>query len=376
MLHPLNPPSCTAELNEVILLQRRTLEYASLNVAYHDNDYRAALGAAFVDWLLVRKVSSAKNDKVVRTFFQNLQMLVQCSAADKQQVLADFDLDQTYYQQLDDPAFRFSFQVTKTVAAHQMAASCLIAFFEFLGLAGYPAGIINTPLGLAGFNKIAIVDGYKATNEFVEYVCPSCDSILVDSPNANPEGYTLEHYFPKSIYPSICLHPLNLIPMCSKCNAGKEDHDPLAPPSNPPFRVPYDEVFHPTKRPVRQHADLEFTPTPLGREQMSFVARPGGKQLTEAIAAYGILYQIPERWRVLWKRVEQRIDLTVKRAIRMVTYNGANLDIPLFNTAVSLAIKDLEDNCGLEHFNYPAARWLRWAQQNKFQDLAHDFGVQ
>ena len=32
---------------------------------------------------------------------------------------------------------------------------------------------------------------------------------------------TLDHYLPKSKYPSLSINPLNLIPICNKCNKTK-----------------------------------------------------------------------------------------------------------------------------------------------------------
>ena len=36
------------------------------------------------------------------------------------------------------------------------------------------------------------------------------------------------------------------------------------------------------------------------------------------------LYEIPERWRIFGKRVDQRVDMTLKSALRMVTRSLAN----------------------------------------------------
>lgn len=43
-------------------------------------------------------------------------------------------------------------------------------------------------------------------------ICPMCHTSEVD---------TLDHYLPKSKYPSLSINPLNLIPICNKCNKNK-----------------------------------------------------------------------------------------------------------------------------------------------------------
>ena len=268
MLHPLNPPNCMSQLNTLISYQRQTLEYARNQTQYSDTSFCGALDTNLVQWLLQRKASGLKDDKVVRAYFDSLASLIGRPVTERQQVLQDFDADQRYADHFSVPSYQFVFRSDKS-SAHGHAAKCLIAFYEFLGIAGYPAGVA----GAKALSKADLVQGYKATNPWIEYICPCCDSQFVDTPGANPEGYTLEHYFPKAIYAAVCLHPLNLIPMCVKCNKRKDVLDPLLPDATQPSsRVPFDEVFHPIERPVRKNADLGFFPSPTGREDMRFVS--------------------------------------------------------------------------------------------------------
>ncbi len=44
---------------------------------------------------------------------------------------------------------------------------------------------------------------------------------------------TLDHYLPKSRYPSLAVSPVNLIPSCSDCNKAKMDLVPKVPTENP-----------------------------------------------------------------------------------------------------------------------------------------------
>ena len=370
MLHPLNPPNCTSQLNILITFQRQTLESANNQSKYSDTGFCGALDSNLAQWLLSRKTSGLKEDKVVREYFSDLAALIKRPQAEKQQALQDFDADQHYASRFDVPSHQFIFRNDKS-PTHQLAAKCLIAFYEFLGIAGYPAGVA----GAKALSKADLVQGYKATNPWIEYICPCCDSQFVDTPGANPEGYTLEHYFPKAIYAAVCLHPLNLIPMCVKCNKRKDVLDPLLPDATQPSsRVPFDEVFHPIERPVRKNADLGFFPSPTGREDMRFVSL-SNRPLLEAIASYGILYEIPERWRILWKRVDYRIDTNLKRALRAVTLTGRSLDERALMDAIDMAIDELERQLGYEHFSYPAMQWLRWARSNHLQELYQAYCV-
>ena len=60
-------------------------------------------------------------------------------------------------------------------------------------------------------------------------MCVMCDAVAFRLAKSTPvaaetiDYYTsIEHYFPKSIYPHLAIHPFNLIPICSAVNRGLE----------------------------------------------------------------------------------------------------------------------------------------------------------
>jgi len=378
MLHPLNPPLCIPELNYLIGLQRQTLEFACNSLIYTDADYQTYVGVDLVTWLVGRNGSGLKQDKHVRKFFRDLRKLVGCNYADKLLALADFDSDQQYYQYLDDPSFRFAFQPSKTLA-HTNVKDCLIVFFELLGFSGYPTNVMAPVLkGVSDFSKSDVVAGFKKNNPWIEFVCPCCDYAFTDSGSGNPEGYTIEHYFPKAVYPNICLHPYNLIPMCSGCNGKKSENDPIAPvdiATGKVYPIAYDEIFHPIKRPVRSKAILDFVAKD-GKQEMLFISLDSKRTYNDSIKAFELLYDIPPRWKVAWNRIAYRAHSSLKRALRLVTSdNEIFLDQRLFEKAIDFAIRDLEDQLGSEHLSYPAMRWLIWAKQNQLIELEKTYGL-
>ena len=373
MLHLLNPPECGRELGFIIGLQRKTLKYSCAFTIYNDADYENFVGADFVAWLNARRHTGTDQDKSVRKFFQDIPRLLRCDPALKHQTLVDFLHDQSFFRFLNDPTYQFCFSTTKTIA-HEEATKILVYFFDFLGFAGFPANVMaHITGGLNGFCKNDVVEGFKITNPGIEYVCPSCDNAFTDSGSGNAEGYTLEHYFPKSRYPSICLHPYNLIPMCSKCNKVKGDNDPLAPTdrTNIPHPVPYAEIFHPIQRPVLSQAELTFSSVAMG-ETMNFVSRDPARQYLPSINAYELLYDIPPRWKVVWKRVDKRVNDSIKNALR-IYLGGRQYNEQSFDEVLRYAIIDLRDHCGSEYLSYPACRWLEWARNNKFNELYASF---
>ena len=372
MLHPINPPSCVNELLALVDLQKKTLEFAEANSTYSDVSFKAFVPSEFVDWLIALRGSTNKGSrKIANRFTQEITDYIKCSQTDKKQILIDFILDQEYFSRIEDSSFMFSLLPAKSIA-HEKAKDLLKEFYELLG-EGYPSVLVGLPLNTGLFLKSSVVSGYVKNNPDVEYVCPCCDSVFTDSANANEKGYTLEHYFPKSLYPSICLHPLNLIPMCSGCNSRKGDIDPLEPSVSPAIQVPYAEIFHPISRPVRTLATLDFKPTTTLIGDMEFFAQNPPPSYEQSIKAYKIMYQIPDRWNVNWTRVDNRVSRCVKRAQQRTISTG--IDDQKFDLILLEAIAELEDSFGKDHFSYPAAKWLAWARTNKFQELKNSFLV-
>lgn len=363
MLHPLNPPNCIAELNHLMDLQRRLLVLGASIAKYEDLEFVACFGSEISDWFFAKRDSGDKKDKLFVTLFQTFAAYVKCDPAEKSEVISAFDHDREFFSYLDDPKFIFEFIPSKS-QAYTLASNCLKPFYEFLGRSGYPPQIM-TPIKDGGFCREDIINGFISSNPFIQYVCPSCDYVFSYIPDqTNPQGYTVEHQFPQSIYPAICLNPYNLIPMCYVCNQKKGSMDPLCPPCDPPFTIPLNEVFHSIKRPIRDNANLVFR-TSSAVEIMQF--EPAKEGITQnAISGYSKLYTIPDRWQFDKIRVTKRADSNIRWALRVLSNNyKSDINDEVLWKAVELAIKEMEEKYGFEQFNYPAASWLRWAVTNK-----------
>lgn len=363
MLHPLNPPSCINELNYLMDLQRELLVLGASISKYADAEFAACFDASICDWFFTKRDSGDKKDKQFVTLFQTFASYVKCDPVEKSEIISAFDNDRDFFVNLDDPEFIFELNSSKS-QAYMLASNCLKPFYEFLGRSGYPPEIM-APVKEGGFCREDIINGFINSNPFIQYVCPSCDYVFSYIPDqTNPQGYTIEHQFPRSLYPAICLNPYNLIPMCYVCNQKKGSKDPLCPPCEPPFTIPYNEVLHSIKRPIRDNANLVFS-TSTAVEIMQF--EPTKEGITQnAIAGYSTLYAIPDRWQFDRIRVTNRADSNIRWALRVLSNNfKTEIDNEVLWQAVELAIEEMEGKFGYEQFNYPAASWLRWAVTHK-----------
>lgn len=106
-------------------------------------------------------------------------------------------------------------------------------------------------------------------------ICPYCGQRTVDS---------LDHYLPKSLYPTLVVTPINLIPACSACNKTKLDFQPTAAK---------DLILHPYYDDVPKDIWLKAR-----------VLDVGGKPVLEYFA------DPPSTWLTLWaSRVSTHLDI-------------------------------------------------------------------
>ncbi len=93
---------------------------------------------------------------------------------------------------------------------------------------GFQAFLFTDPtLTRDSFNRWDFVDAFTRSNPIL-YLCAICDATAYRA-TIDSRAYTsIEHFFPKSIYPHLSIHPYNLIPICTYCNSGAaRSIDPL-----------------------------------------------------------------------------------------------------------------------------------------------------
>ena len=73
---------------------------------------------------------------------------------------------------------------------------------------------------------------YAAAPDRLGRVCPVCVGEILFTQG---EGEN-DHYFPRSKFPTLTLHPCNLLPICPNCNGPSFKHEKI--PSRRPTRDP------------------------------------------------------------------------------------------------------------------------------------------
>ncbi len=105
------------------------------------------------------------------------------------------------------------------------AAAFLQQFYEDLGgKAGLPAQVVGES---EPFDRHDFLREFSTANQGI-YVCGSCDEARIGTRRNGRLISDIDHFFPKSVYPHLSVHPYNLVPICHSCNSyTKGSIDPL-----------------------------------------------------------------------------------------------------------------------------------------------------
>ncbi len=209
MLLALKPPACANDLDVVTRHVLALLEH----VAEHEGKTLETL-LEDLDWLsdLVRHDATRE---AVKQFLKQPQTV---RLAIAKSVKADIEIDP------DDPDFDFAWpKLPGDVGKH--VKTLFVKLYEdafcgggFTDLPGQAEGKLSSSTFEAAF---------RASNPATP-ICPACLGEL-PSRIQDRSAVDREHYFPKSAYPPLALHPLNLVLTCVTCNRQAHGNvDPIA----------------------------------------------------------------------------------------------------------------------------------------------------
>lgn len=90
---------------------------------------------------------------------------------------------------------------------------------------GFPFYLFPTNTdGKLSFSRWDYLDSFRLANDGL-YLCAICDVSVYRTSTGDRAFASIEHFFPKSYYPHLAIHPYNLVPICPFCNstAGSKD---------------------------------------------------------------------------------------------------------------------------------------------------------
>lgn len=259
-----------------------------------------------------------------------------------------FKHDRQFDQFLSDPSFRFQMNLSSKEALH----AWLKQFYKQLTASGFHPLICKNHS--SNFQKNQWWELFSKENPN-QAMCVICDGMMTDKKS-------IEHYLPISLYPSLSIHPANLVPMCQTCNGGKQSYDPLDGRN-------ITEIFFPYRDTVSQVIDLEFFPVSIEREEITIKPIGAAPELNSQLSHYTNIYQIPKRWNDGFDDITMLAMGKLRDRVVILREEGVSIDREKFLAAIERTAKQLEKDWGTFPYGYPASKWLLWVKDHKFESL-------
>lgn len=234
------------------------------------------------DWLLKQFNGREKNKQKLQ---QAVKGLFQLSKIRRRGIASAVAHDMKFYQAGSSPSFSF-----QTAALPQQEWDIVDNFFSYFYNVAFDRAVGPHLNGhICHTTRGELSKDYYQTNPVLNHVCPVC---LSHSSNAKKE-MQLDHYFPKSRYPVLMVHPWNLMYICTNCNkVYKGQKDPL-----PQMPKTLDKVFLPYCDTVREHTALDFQWEPnVEEDRVKLRPALGCTGEKDKVDAFNALFQLEERW--------------------------------------------------------------------------------
>ncbi len=173
---------------------------------------------------------------------QPLLQLLALPLAEKDGILAAYDIDTDPDRCFENNYFAIKLLPPGCQPVLDLVNTILGNFYTHILFDGVPADKIGEKEPLT---RQSILRSFRDTQQKINMmVCPGCDGAPPEEETDGAIREDIDHFFPKSLYPFLSIHPLNLTPFCKHCNQDyKKDKDPLRPDNGE--LVSFAEIYHP-----------------------------------------------------------------------------------------------------------------------------------
>lgn len=204
---------------------------------------------------------------------------------------------------------------------------------------GFPNYLFTRPINEQFYSRYEFIDSFTAINGAL-YLCAICDATAYRT-TVDSRAYTsIEHFFPKSTYPHLCIHPYNLIPICTYCNSGSaRDKDPMDVVADiSEILLPYrrDRGLRETsyinldlqvrpQEPVSNEQEGEAGTIDLSPHKLSLKAAKGHDSVSRKIYSFDNMYRITERWNEEYDQINEHTIRRIQHFLLSDIQNGSDL---------------------------------------------------
>ncbi len=177
------------------------------------------------------------------TISKPLYNLVQLPIAHKRGILPAYDADMDLDAAFQRGQFAYFSIPADNKPALQQVVKIMLSFYSNILSEKVDAAVLNEPEDLT---RQTVLQAFVVEQQNISMmVCPGCDGAPPEQEADGTIREDVDHFFPKSRYPFLTIHPLNLTPYCKHCNQDyKKAKDPLKSKNGIPT-IALGDIFHP-----------------------------------------------------------------------------------------------------------------------------------
>lgn len=369
MYHPINLPDCPQleRFNEFIRLlmafsleQTNTQPEAEIKPLFEQYFADASFAEAG-SWFWGKPMAIRRP----------LLKLLALPVAEKQGILAAFTADIDLEGRFADGHLKTSNLPSDCTAALALAGEIVQnCYTRILAKDGVPAGVLQMD---APLDRQTVLRAYLEAQNRRQVndrpsplkACPGCDG----RPPSVSDGKIhedLDHFFPKSRYPLLAVHLLNLTPFCKDCNQTfKGSKDAILDESEPVADVLcLHDIFHPYLRPALPEVEVSIARNEEGEPHV-FI-RPRYNDQRQLARLHSLLYTLDVNGRWDGDLIEDRLRPKLEKQLYIYgwqverTQGEWKLDQAKLREGLSIIIAANRHYIGQEPGNVALLAYARW----------------
>jgi hypothetical protein len=352
MLHPVNRPECIDALWLAVFIQEELLKLGLTANPTDKANLSRIFGQETVNWLL-----RYKDDLIIglNDYFHHPV------TGDKLAILEAFRHDITYHEHFTDPGFVFHFQPKQNLPCGLSVSvgQWLEKFYDVVTSVkkGFPSIVTGFSSDING--QVIYLETLEKNPSL--NVCPACDGTWMERTSTGVLG-SIDHFLPRSCYPALSVHPVNLLPICSTCNEKiKKNKDPLSEVHT--RTLP--ETFHSYFRPARSIIQVQIG--------ASWTIVDNGVCTQNQLLLFPDVFDLPGRWQKDADEFDKRIRRRIRGSVDSFRDAGGALNQDSFERLLTKLDTRLYDEWGEDGNSFPVTWYFRWLCQNKKAELIHDY---
>ena len=247
------------------------------------------------------------------------------------------------------------------------ASDFCLRFYDIWGYSknpGFPDYLfVAAPMTGQMYTRWDFIDGFLAANDAL-YLCAICDATAFRT-QVDSKGHTgIEHFFPKSIYPHLAIHPYNLIPICTYCNNIKNDDDLMQLCGTTlgiqELLLPYQT--HQPGLSQMAYVEVGFRGVPVaGSHPLEIKFKPASAFASAAtlLNHFGTLYHVEERWNNQLDQIGEQVFRRIQQFLMADVQMGNDLsDVGFLQERLELLmVLTSKENLGKDPFGM-ATIWM------------------